>query len=348
MMNMNTANPDSALIKTGPVKVSVIMVTYNHQHYIEQAITSILSQQFQERFELIIGDDCSTDGTSDIVRRFHAQNPETITLVSSAQNVGADANFKRCIRAARGEFIAFCEGDDYWHSPEKLRKQITVLETQDSVGAVHSDFSHTRLLNEKWKVLPTFNRQHRKKIPHGAVFENLLSGNFIQTCTLCTRSRLVIDFLDCELPIDSYHVGDWPLYLHIASTHEIAYIDEALATYRLTPTSITNKGHESDIARAENSMKMITDFCRAYSVSPAVENNAHKAALAHIVRKCTLVRNDLKFHHYWKLFLETRPEYRTILFFRLENFAYNNPVLRNIYLAYSGIRNYLFLRLLYR
>ncbi len=347
-MNANADNPGSAAGKTDTVKAGIVMVTYNQQPYIEQAITSILSQEFRGSFELIIGDDCSTDGTADIVRRFHERYPETIRLITSDRNVGADANFKRCVRACKTEFISFCEGDDYWNSPHTLQRQIDSLQSRQQTGAVHSDFSHARLISGTWKVLPAFNRAYGKNIPRGSVFDRLLFGNFIQTCTFCARTDLVLEFLDSELPTGSYSVGDWPLFLHISASHEIDYIDEPLATYRLTPKSITNSGHEQDILRAENAMTMISDFCRTFGTPSAIENEAHRASLAHIVRKCTLTGNRPEFQRYWKSYLETRPSRRAIAYLRLEHLVFSNLVSRRLYLAYSRIKHFISSRYLYR
>ena len=115
---------------SGPpeVKVSVAMVTYNHEPFIAQAIESVLMQQTEFGVELIIGEDCSTDGTREIVRAYAKRYSERVHLRLPEQNQGAGANFLATLKACRGEYIALCEGDDYWTDPHKLDKQVDFLE----------------------------------------------------------------------------------------------------------------------------------------------------------------------------------------------------------------------------
>ena len=333
---MVTNDNNNAASKNAPT-VSVVMITYNHARYIEEAITSILKQDFSGSLELIIGDDCSTDITTNIVRHFHQLHPSKIKLIKSDSNVGMQANARRCIEACTGEYIAFCEGDDFWSDPEKLEKQIRILRSNPDVGAVHSDFSHVRLINGKWKALRSFNRSYRREIPQGRVFDQLLIGNFIQTCTLCVCAEQIMAFLNSELPIDSYCVGDWPLCLYISASHEIAYIDEPLATYRLTPNSITNSGHERDIARAENSMNMIDDFCMQYLAPERIRIQASNMAMKQILFLASISANTLTFEKYWHKIYLTDPAYLEPFRFQLLRFIVNTSGLRSLYACFRSV-----------
>ena len=328
--------------------VSIIMVTYNHGRYIEQAINSILSQNFNGSIELIIGDDCSTDDTTKIVHHFHENYPETIRLIKSDNNVGAHANFKRCIRACNGAYIALCEGDDYWHEKNKLQLQIDYLESKPFTGAVHSDFSYTMLIDGKWKTIACFNKRYRKKIPSGNIFHQLIAQNFILTCTLCARTELVKNFLDSDLPIDNYLVGDWPLYLFISSTHEIEYFNQSLATYRKTLGSITNSGYENDIARAEDSIKMTNDFCKIYKLPESVRLAAHRNAARHILRASLVAKNMSRYEHYWSVFKSTHPNHMDVMYLKLERIVVYSSVLHCFYSLYSKLRSFITNRWLYR
>ena len=116
-----------------PPLVSVLMLTYNHAPYLSQAIESVLGQQSDYPFELIICDDASTDGTQDIARR-HAEKDPRIVLSLQPVNTRFGKNFVDACALVRGRYVAFCEGDDYWSSTEKLQKQVSFLEQ-------HPDFS---------------------------------------------------------------------------------------------------------------------------------------------------------------------------------------------------------------
>lgn len=108
--------------------VSIIIVTYNHFSVISKCIDSVLSQDTTFPIEIILADDCSTDGAREICEEYAAKYPELIRLLPSDRNVGAVANEQRAFLAAKGKYIATCEGDDYWTDPLKLQKQVDFLE----------------------------------------------------------------------------------------------------------------------------------------------------------------------------------------------------------------------------
>lgn len=107
--------------------VSVILLTYNHQRYIRQAIESVLAQETPFAYELLIGDDASNDGTSAIVAAYARQYPQIRAFIRT-ENLGATRNAALLLQEARGAFLASLEGDDYWTDPGKLRKQVAFLQ----------------------------------------------------------------------------------------------------------------------------------------------------------------------------------------------------------------------------
>jgi len=104
------------------------MISYNHAAFIQKAIDSILQQETDFSFELIIGDDFSNDKTKSICYEYALRYPSGIRILPSVRNVGVAENFKKAISACHAKYIAFCEGDDYWLDPHKLQKQINFLE----------------------------------------------------------------------------------------------------------------------------------------------------------------------------------------------------------------------------
>ena len=171
------------------VYLSVVMPTYNHKAYISEAIENVLRQKTTFLFELIIGEDLSTDGTREIVLNYQNKNSDIIRVITSDSNVGAKENMRRMLAASRGKYIAFCDGDDYWHDPSKLQKQVDFLDSHPDYGLVHTDADY--LKTEKNKLIPNFNKNRKRKVPVGRVYEELLRGNFICTCTVCVRGEFV-------------------------------------------------------------------------------------------------------------------------------------------------------------
>lgn len=126
-----------------PIMVSISCITYNHSKYIAKAIDSFLMQQCNFRVEILIGDDCSNDGTTEIIDSYAAKYPQIKRLITE-KNVGPTQNVIRVAQAAKGKYIATCDGDDYWTDPLKLQKQVDFLENNpDYVICTH----YTRIIN---------------------------------------------------------------------------------------------------------------------------------------------------------------------------------------------------------
>ncbi len=127
--------------------VSVSVISYNHEKYIRQCLDGILTQEVNFPYEVLVHDDASPDGTAEIIREYEVKYPGIIRPIYQTENQysrGIDVsrfNFDR----ARGKYLAFCEGDDYWTNSEKLQKQVSFLETHpEYIGTVH----RVRAINE--------------------------------------------------------------------------------------------------------------------------------------------------------------------------------------------------------
>ncbi len=207
------------------MKVSVIMVTYNQDRYISQAIDGVLLQQADFPIELIIGEDCSPDNTRDIVLGYQEKYPDRIKAILHPSNIGGAENFRSIYNGATGDYIAMCEGDDYWTDPLKLAKQVAFLEQ-------HADFSfsfhNVNVLDQHTGSSRPHFAPHA--MPPQLALNTLLGGNFIQSCSVVYRRKnvpLLPDWLQ-SLPI-----GDWPLHILHAEKGPFGYIDEIMGVYRI-------------------------------------------------------------------------------------------------------------------
>ncbi len=110
--------------------VSVLMLSYNHEKYIREAMQSVLMQQADFPFEVVICDDSSTDRTDEIISEIRDQHPgnSVIKYFRHVKNIGMMQNLVFTLRQCTGKYIAVCEGDDYWTDPLKLQKQVDILE----------------------------------------------------------------------------------------------------------------------------------------------------------------------------------------------------------------------------
>ena len=133
------------MIAKDALKVSVLMVTYNHEAFIGQAIESALAQETNFDYEIVIGEDCSTDQTQEIAQEFQQRYPDRIRLLLRKNNLGGGGkeNFVKTYQACQGKYIAMLEGDDYWTSPHKLQTQVDFLESHPHFSlSSHNVFIH--------------------------------------------------------------------------------------------------------------------------------------------------------------------------------------------------------------
>lgn len=234
--------------------VSVNIVTYNHAKYISQAIEGALKQKTNFQFEILIGEDDSSDRTREICIEYAKNHPEKIRLfLNDRKNViyinGKPTgrwNMINLIKNSKGKYIALCEGDDYWTDPYKLQKQVDFLENNPDYGMVHSDYD---VLYEKTnKIIKSIQKKRNQTIPKENFFEELLGHNFIATLTVCARKRLINNFLKQYLVhYKNWKMGDMPLWLYIAKHSKIGYIDESLAARRLLPESASQSKKKKNV-----------------------------------------------------------------------------------------------------
>jgi glycosyltransferase involved in cell wall biosynthesis len=110
---------------------SICVRTYNLERFVEEALDSLLMQETDFPYEIVVDDDCSTDGTADIVKAYREKFPHIINANLLKKNIGVRMNFIKNMQRARGKYIAPCDGDDYWTDPLKLQKQVDFLEEHD-------------------------------------------------------------------------------------------------------------------------------------------------------------------------------------------------------------------------
>lgn len=134
---------------TDQIMVSIIVPTYNHAPYVSQALDNILGQKTEFSYEILVGDDASSDGTQEILLEYAKRWPDKFRLFLRKKNIGASRNVYELLMAAKGKYLATCEGDDYWCDEEKLQLQVAYLEAHPNIsGCVHKH----RVVDEQGNV----------------------------------------------------------------------------------------------------------------------------------------------------------------------------------------------------
>jgi glycosyltransferase involved in cell wall biosynthesis len=223
--------------------VSVWMITYNHERYIRQALNGVLMQQTSFEYEVVIGDDDSTDQTRQIILDYQKRHPDRIRLRLAKTNLYRQ-KIKQSVgvwQACRGKYLAVCEGDDYWTDPYKLQKQVDFLESHcECALCFHAAYAHYQDTFRSPGILRPYPVRNFYSL------RDLLVKNFVPNLTTMTRSGLFKDLPDWYF--DQY-IGDWPLHLLNARYGAIGYIDEPMAVYRIHSGGIFSGA--TDIQRLE-------------------------------------------------------------------------------------------------
>jgi glycosyltransferase involved in cell wall biosynthesis len=228
------------------MKLSVAMITYNQERFIGQAIESVLAQKVNFDFEIVIGEDCSTDGTRAIVMDFHRRYPDRIVPLLGDQNVGAMRNLQETLAACRGQYVALLEGDDYWIRDDKLQKQVDFFEA-------HPDCA---ICCQRAQYLDELNATDVEFFPSlpGGIYtiDDLLKGNFVMTCTAVLRREWI-----GTLPswFSEMHLGDWPLFALVAQHGAICLLDDVASVYRVHAGGIWTS--RSQASRLQETIRML-------------------------------------------------------------------------------------------
>jgi len=210
------------------MKLSVAMITYNHERYIAQAIESVLAQNVTFDYEVVIGEDCSTDHTRAILMDYQRRYPDRIRLILRDRNVGAMRNFAETIEACRGEYVALLEGDDYWRCTDKLQKQVDFLDGHPDY-AICCGRAHT-LYESDMPDCPAKSDLYPDISAGRYTVDDIINGDFAPTATLVLRRHLIPPFPKWFFEMK---MGDWPLLALTARSGSIQLMDEVLAMYRV-------------------------------------------------------------------------------------------------------------------
>ncbi len=205
--------------------VSILMITYNHAQFISQALESILSQKTAFTFEIVIGEDSSSDSTREIIENYKNRYPQTINLLPSDKRYGAHQNFARTYAACKGKYIAILEGDDYWIDDNKLQVQVELLDSRTELSGC---FHHVKKISMPENIITDFWPES----PSGDVdVSTLLKTNQFHTTALMFRNSSFPNGLpDVILNCNN---SDYALYVTLADIHPLGYINKSMSVYRV-------------------------------------------------------------------------------------------------------------------
>lgn len=252
---MNTKNSNSLTTirnilpnSTEPIVVSIIIITYNHQEYIEEAINGVLNQKVSFNIEILIHDDASTDNTIKIINQFKVKYPHLITLIKQEENQYSKNRkpWEFVYYKAKGKYIALCEGDDYWISPLKIEKQVQIINKDPKISMVFTARKTKDQINDTQSTQSSTKSYFTLKD---------INSNFVpytQT-SLFKNNQNLIQFRNKH---NHHPSGDQLNGLYAALYGQIYYLNEVTAVYRLTGKGM----YSSRIDNHEKSIQLYKNF----------------------------------------------------------------------------------------
>lgn len=232
--------------------LDILMPVYNHESYIEEAIKGVVQQKTNFKFRLLIGEDCSTDNSKNIIEQYRLAYPEIIFPFYREKNLGAYENSRLLFNQMESKYIALCEGDDYWVSTSKLQKQVDFLQKNDQYiicftrGLIKNNFTNAETVNSDIAAGTEFT------IP------DVIRGNNQLTVTAVFKRNP-----DFKMPawFPSITFGDWALYLLLMHTYvKKAYcLPDISAVYRIHSAGMHGNLHASN-EKLINAYKMHLAF----------------------------------------------------------------------------------------
>lgn len=239
------------------MKLSVCVPTYNHENFIGQMLDGALMQQTSFPFEIVIGDDASTDRTQGIIREYSEKYPGRIRAYLHDKNQGPASprefagrnNVLGLLKACQGEYVAMCEGDDYWTDPLKLQKQIDFLDNHKDYSVCHHN---VKVIYEDGSESHLFNSDDQQLT---SSIENVLEDKwFMATASWVYRNYFKDeDFADWHAKAAA---GDWAILIQLAAYGKIGYLPDTMGIYRKHSAGLSNVHSHSNVWFLKNRMEM--------------------------------------------------------------------------------------------
>ena len=208
-------------------RLSIVLITYNHSKYLKKSTESILYQRLDEPYEIIVADDCSTDDTIEIIKRYAKNNSHiNFKFLDYTTKRGISRNYQRAFSACQGEYVAIMEGDDYWVSPYKLKKQIEFLDEHWECGLCSVNYFVYE--ENRCQFTP------RKPIGTGYILigaRELIAENIVGNFSTCMYRRKALD----QLPTKVFDVlsYDWAINICICRKWLIGFLQKPMSVYRI-------------------------------------------------------------------------------------------------------------------
>lgn len=243
--------------------VSVVIPSYNRANTVSQTIDCILNQQCNFDFEIIIGDDCSTDNAREVLLEYQEKYPQNIVLLFHNQNIGLGANWATCVKECRGKYICNCDNDDYWHNQEKLQLQVDFMESHPTENVV---ITNHRCHHRDTGVIT----EEKAWIDRSMPLQQAFFHGHQRFCNATVMYRR--DFLIEHLKLDDFinyqfTLQDWNTWMILSAYTDFYIMPISTATFGMETESITRpKTYESIINRFTKEKECYKYVCDLFPI----------------------------------------------------------------------------------
>lgn len=241
------------------IMFSVAIITYNQEEYISQTLDSILNQKHNYKYEIVVGEDCSTDNTKKIIEEYVAKYPQIIKPIYNNPNKGIIKNYFNVINNCQGKYIMECAGDDYWLQ-NKVNTQISFMEENKNVGMCYGKALFYENDNKKF--------QKKKFGTKWVKFNQLIQDNKIPALSVCIKNEIIKKYIkDINPEEKKWLMEDYPLWIWISKNSKIHFINKTFGVYRIGQDSASlAQNIEKQLAFSKNYHEIKTFFSNLYSI----------------------------------------------------------------------------------
>ena len=256
--------------------LTVVTTTYNQKKFLGQALEGILMQKTTFPFQVVVSDDCSTDGTTDILRKFAEKYPNIIKPIFHKHNLGAMNNFIETLNGIHTKYVAFCDGDDFWTDPNKLQKQVDFLDNNADYSICFHQVSVFYEDESKEKQVYPVN------IIKTTEFDDLVKECYIPANSVVYRWKFQSDNSFISAFPKDIVPGDYFVHLLHAESGKIYFIKEVMSAYRRHDggmwwlTSDPSKENEFYLKYGNRYINFYNAVESRFNIDPSVYYNVKK------------------------------------------------------------------------
>lgn len=317
------------------MKVSVCIVTYNHQDYISECIKSVLEQVVDFDFEIIVAQDCSTDNTGKIVREFKNKHSDIITVIDRKVNVGVMQNYEDVFKLAKGEYISFLDGDDYM-LPDKLALQVDALDNNPDCNIV----SHP-LSNFESKTGLILSTPHKYEGIKKFTLEDMIVRGFLfsHSSKMFRRKSLPAEVVDKQ----TKNCTDYLLHMQNCLKGNVIHLNKVLGMHRVHSNSLSRSNmKKGNICLALNDqIYALNKISKHTKIDKSIYDSGYKRILLWGLRKSFLARDFDEIIRIKKIWSERIPNVKVPFEYALcSNFKVFPFIISIVYYCASNLRSF--------